>query len=82
MYYRIESQGAFTIRFIMDGLFNKLVCLSKLVEVTDNNKDTSLISNMPIFSTSVMFYRIEPGVDLIKLSLTQINLLFFESYIF
>jgi hypothetical protein len=35
----------------MDGLCSKLVCLSKLVEVTDNNnKDTSLLRNMPIFS--------------------------------
>jgi hypothetical protein len=35
----------------MDILLSKLECLSKPVKMTDNDKDTSLLSNLPIFRT-------------------------------
>jgi hypothetical protein len=35
----------------MDKLRNKLACLSKPLTVTDNNKDTGLLSNISIFHT-------------------------------
>ncbi len=53
----IAQSGACTIknyRFVIYGYRSKLVhffkavCLSKLVKVTDNRKDTSLLQNMSI----------------------------------
>ncbi len=48
--------------FVMHGLHSKLVCLSKLMKVADNGKDTRLLINLSIFSTfwiySVLWYGI------------------------
>jgi hypothetical protein len=42
----------------MYRLHGKLVCLSNLVKVTDNNKDTRLLIILPfsVYFNSVMFY--------------------------
>jgi hypothetical protein len=41
---------------------SKLMCLSKLVNVTENRKDTSSLQNLSIFVNyeSVMFYSTSP----------------------
>ncbi len=46
----------------MEILHSKIVCLSKQLKVTDNNKDNSLLCPLSINFESVMFYFAGPSL--------------------
>ncbi len=61
----IQAPDTFIIKnygLVIYGLRSKLVCLTKLVKVTDSRKDISLPGNLSIFVNyeSVMFYGTGP----------------------
>ncbi len=51
-----------SIQILMYGLCSKLLCMITPFKVTNNNKDTSLLHNLPIFRTLRMFYSARTNV--------------------